>query len=307
MKKNIGLIGLGKMGSNLALNLKDHGWDVSVYNRTSSKTDEFVRQGLKGAYSIKELMEKLESPRIILLMLTAGQPTQDTIFGDTGLINYLEKDDIIIEAGNSFFKDDIANAQRLSEKGIKYIDAGVSGGPAGARSGACIMVGGKKETFNSVEELFKDISIKDGYKFFNGHGAGHYVKMIHNGIEYGMMQSLAEGFNLMKNSEYNLDLVEVADIYNHGSVIESRLVKWLQEGYIQYGQELDGVAGTVGSNGEGLWTVNTAKEKGLDVRVLESAVKFRKESQSNPSYLGQILSMLRNMFGGHSIEKNKNT
>ena len=307
MNKQIGLIGLGKMGGNLALNMKDHGWDVTVYNRTASKTDEFVKSGFKGAYSLKELVVKLEGPRVIWLMLTAGEPTQNTIFGEEGLINYLQEGDIIIEGGNSFFKNDFDNATKLKEKGIKYIDAGVSGGPNGARNGACIMIGGERTVFDYVEELFKNISVKDGYKFFEGYGAGHYVKMVHNGIEYGMMQAIAEGFNLMKNSDYKLNLTDVADIYNHGSVIESRLVKWLQEGYVKYGENLDSVAGTVGSNGEGLWTVNSAKEQGLDVRVLDASVKFREESQSNPSYLGQILSTIRNMFGGHSIEKNKNT
>src|SRR5260221_4976967 len=261
MKKKIGLIGLGKMGGNLALNLKDKGWDVVVNNRTMAKTNDFVSQGFTGSFSHKELVEKLEAPRIIWLMLTAGDPTQNTIFGEDGLVNYLEEGDIIVEGGNSLFKNDFENASKLKEKGIKYIDAGVSGGPNGARNGACCMVGGVKETFVYLEELFKDISIKEGYKFFEGYGAGHYVKMVHNGIEYGMMQAIAEGFNLMKNSDYNLDLIQVADIYNHGSVVESRLVKWLQDGYIKYGVELEGVAGTVGSNGEGLWTVNLAKEK----------------------------------------------
>lgn len=307
MKKQMGLIGLGKMGGNLALNLKAKGWDVVVHNRTASKVDDFVQKGFAGAYAPEELVDKLESPRVVWLMLTAGEPTQEAIFGPQGLINYLEPGDIIVEGGNSPFKADFENAVKLKEKGIKYIDVGVSGGPGGALNGACCMIGGEKEIFDYLQGLFQDISLPNGYKFFPGYGAGHYVKMVHNGIEYGMMQAIAEGFNLMKNSEYNLNLIDVADIYNNGSVVESRLIKWLLDGYIKYGIELAGVAGTVGSNGEGLWTVNLAKEQGLDVRVLDASVHFRLESQTKPSYLGQILSMIRNMFGGHSIEHNKNT
>ncbi len=308
MNKQLGLIGLGKMGGNLALNLKDKGWDVVIYNRTSTKTDEFIAQGFIGSYSIKELIEKLPKPRIVWIMLTAGGPTQDMLFGDTGLINFLDKDDIIIEGGNSRFQVDFDNATKLKERGIKYIDVGVSGGPAGARNGACLMIGGEKEIFEYLEPLFKDIA-RDGvaYKFFEGYGAGHYVKMIHNGIEYGMMQSIAEGFNLMKKSDYNLNLVDVADIYNNGSVIESRLVQWTKDGFIKYGEDLKDISGSVGSNGEGLWTVEHGNQIGEPTRIIAGAVEFRTNSQLKPSYIGQILSMIRNMFGGHSIERGKNT
>lgn len=301
MKKQIGLIGLGKMGGGLALNFKDHGWDVVAFNRTTATTDEYATQGITPSYSVEELVSKLDGPRVVWVMLTAGQPTQDMLFGDKGLINYLQQGDIVIEGGNSLYKQDNENAQKFKEKGIKYVDAGVSGGPYGARNGACIMIGGEKEIFEYTEEIFKDLSLENGYKFFEGYGAGHLVKMVHNGIEYGMMQAIAEGFNLMKESPYNLNLIDVADIYSHGSVIESRLITWTKEGLEKYGIELEKVKGEVGANGEGLWTAQMGKELNQPVPIIQGSVDFRDQSQGNPSYVGKLLSMMRNMFGRHEI------
>jgi 6-phosphogluconate dehydrogenase len=302
MKKQIGLIGLGKMGNGLALNMKDHGWDVIAYNRTHSKVDEIKLSGIQGAYSVMELVDKLAKPRIVWTMLTAGAPTQEIIFGENGLIKYLEEGDIIIEGGNSKFSDDEINAQKLKEKGIKYIDVGVSGGPAGARNGACLMIGGEQEIFDYLEPLFKDIAQnQNAYKFFPGYGAGHFVKMVHNGIEYGMMQSIAEGFNLMMKSDYELNPIDIADIYSKGSVIESRLISWTKEGFEKYGLNLKDISGSVASNGEGLWTVEAAKAIGEEAKIIEGSVQFRLDSQNKPSFTGQILQMIRNMFGGHSV------
>ena len=198
MQKEIGLIGLGKMGGSLALNLRDKGWKVVAFNRTSTVTEEYVKQGIDGIFDVKEFVIKLKKPRVVWLMLTAGDPTQNAIFGENGLVKILEEGDTIIEGGNSQYKKDNENANKLNKKGINYIDVGVSGGPGGARNGACLMIGGKKKTFKYLEPLFKDLAIKDGYKFFDGYGAGHFVKMVHNGIEYGMMQAIAEGFNVSK-------------------------------------------------------------------------------------------------------------
>ncbi|MEP7103585.1 MAG: phosphogluconate dehydrogenase (NAD(+)-dependent, decarboxylating) [Candidatus Dojkabacteria bacterium] len=301
MKKQIGLIGLGKMGGGLALNFKDHDWEVVAFNRTTETTDEYAKQGITPSYSVQELVSKLEAPRIVWVMLTAGEPTQNMLFGEQGLINYLEQGDIVIEGGNSLYKQDAENAEKLKAKGIKYIDAGVSGGPDGARNGACIMIGGEKEIFNYTEEIFKDLSLENGYKFFEGYGAGHFVKMVHNGIEYGMMQAIAEGFNLMKQSPYKLDLIEVADIYSNGSVIESRLVSWTKEGLEKYGLELESVKGEVDALGEGLWTAQAAKEMGQPAPIIQGSVDFRDQSHGNPSYTGKLLSMMRNMFGKHKV------
>ncbi len=190
----------------------------------------------------------------------------------------------------------------MAKKGILFLDVGTSGGPGGARYGACLMVGGDKKIYEYLLPLLTDIAVPNGVEFFKGIGAGHFVKMIHNGIEYGMMQAIAEGFHILKNSTYNLDLKRVAEIYNHGSGIESRLMKWLADGLQLYGENLDTISGTVAHTGEGAWTVNAAKELGVKAKVIEDALKFRIESEKNPNYTGKILSTLRNQFGGHSAK-----
>jgi 6-phosphogluconate dehydrogenase len=177
----------------------------------------------------------------------------------------------------------------------------VSGGPSGAKNGACIMVGGKKDIVERYEQLFTDLAGTGGYAYVGECGAGHFVKMVHNGIEYGMMQALAEGFDLMRTAEFSkpLPLTTIADLYNHGSVIESRLVGWLLSGFTTYGENLDGISGSANASGEGLWTVETAKKSGVPVAVIEESVMARARSQEKPSYQGQLISVMRNQFGGH--------
>lgn len=294
--KQVGIIGLGKMGTNLAQNLIEKGWEVVGFNRSPDPTKELEKNGLKGAYSVQEFVSKLEKPKVIYLLVPAGQTTDDVL---KELLNYLEEKDIIVESGNSFYKDTIKRASEVATHGIKFIDVGISGGPAGARHGACLMVGGDKQTFEYLLPLFKDIAQPDAVQHFEGSGAGHFVKMVHNGIEYGMMQAIAEGFNLLKHSDYNLDLNRVADIYNHGSVVESRLTKWLQEAFEMYGADLNEISGTVGHTGEGEWTAKTARKIGLEVPIIEGSFKFRVKSEKKPSYAGKVLSALRNRFGGH--------
>jgi 6-phosphogluconate dehydrogenase len=194
-------------------------------------------------------------------------------------------------------------ARELEEKGIHFLDVGVSGGPRVARNGACIMVGGRKEIFKRFKSLFRDLSVRGGYGYMGKPGAGHFVKMVHNGIEYGMMQALAEGFAVMKDSPFDLDLNKVAEIYNHRSVIESRLVDWLKKAFEQYGEDLNEISGSVSHSGEGVWTVEAAKEFGIPIPIIEGALNFRIESQNNPTYTGKILSALRNQFGGHEVFK----
>jgi len=307
MKKKIGIIGLGRMGGGLAQNLMDHKWSVVGFNRTDSVTKELEKVGLTGAYSLEELVSKLPKPRVIILMLTAGGANNEVLFGKNGLANLLEKGDIVIDGANSFYKEDITLFKKLKPKGIKYVDAGISGGPGGARNGACCMIGGDKETFKYIEQVFKDISIPNGYMHFEGIGAGHFVKMVHNGIEYGMMQSIAEGFEIMKKSPYKLNLIDVAEIYQHGSVVTSRLVGWLQDSLKKYGQDMKDVSGSVGFTGEGEWTAKTAKELGVPAPIIEGSYKFRVKSQKNPSFTGKLLTGMRNAFGHHSIEKGKMT
>lgn len=302
LNKSVGVVGLGKMGGGIARNLLEKGWDVVAYNRTVGKTQEFEKEGGKGAYTLPKLVEKLQKPRIIILSLPAGKATDEVLFGQEGLAKILEPGDFIINTANEYYKHTIEHYKKIEALGLKFVDVGISGGPEGARYGACLIVGGKKENFEYLESLFKEMSIENGYQFFEGVGSGHFVKMVHNGIEYGMMQAIAEGFAILKNATFNLDLTKVSEIYNNGSVIESRLIKWLQEGLKIYGQDLKPVSGTVERSGEGDWTVKTARELGIKAKIIEDAVNFRKESVNTPSYTGKILSVMRNMFGGHKIK-----
>lgn len=300
-KRTVGIVGLGKMGMGLALQLLEKGWPVTVYNRSREKCATAETAGARAPETLGEFVRQLPRPRAVWLMVTAGAAVDDLLFGEGKLASLLEAGDIVIDGGNSFFKDSMRRSELLKEQGIKFLDAGVSGGPSGAREGAAVMVGGAREYFEMLEPLFRDISIEGGYAYCGPSGAGHFVKMVHNGIEYGMMQSLAEGFALMNQSPFSLDLAEVARLYNRGSVIESRLVGWLEKAFREYGQELNQVSGSVAHTGEGEWTVKTAKEWKAEVPVIEESFQFRVRSKEKPSFIGKILSALRNQFGGHSI------
>ncbi|MDA1316602.1 MAG: decarboxylating 6-phosphogluconate dehydrogenase [bacterium] len=307
MNKEIGIIGLGKMGKGIASQLVEKGWIVHVYNRTVEKSHELAAEfeSMSAYDTIESMIAGISnSPKIIWVMVPAGAVVDETLFGDHGASHYLQDGDVVIEAGNSFYKDDAKRAEKLAEKGIQFIDAGVSGGPNGARNGACIMVGGSKRLFKEYEELYKDLTIEGGYAHFEGIGAGHFVKMVHNGIEYGMMQAIGEGFNVMKKSEYGLDLKEVSRIYNTGSVIESRLIGWLEKAYQEWGVELDPISGSISHSGEGKWTVEAAEDMGQEVPVIKESYEFRVKSADNPSYTGQVVSALRGQFGGHPVKKN---
>lgn len=306
MKKEIGIIGLGKMGKGIALQLAEKGWMVHAYNRTVEKAHELAQsvQSIKAYESIEAMIAGIQSsPKVVWIMVPAGDAVDDTLFGTHGVIHHLSAADIVIDAGNSHYKQDAPRAAKLREKGIQFVDAGVSGGPAGARNGACIMVGGSKALFDECEELYKDLTVDGGYAHFEGVGAGHFVKMVHNGIEYGMMQAIGEGFNVMKQSDYHLDLAEVARVYNRKSVIESRLVGWLEKAFQEWGVELEPISGSISHSGEGKWTVEAAEELGQEVPIIKGSYEFRVQSQNNPSYTGQVVSALRGQFGGHSVKK----
>ncbi len=291
----LGYIGLGKMGFNMVELLLDRNYQVVVYNRSAEPLKKIASRGAQPADSIQALIGLLSSPRLVWIMVPY-QAVDDVL---AELLKYLEPGDTIIDGGNSPYKETMRRAKLLEQHGIDFLDAGTSGGPAGARRGACIMVGGKRPVYERFEQLFRDLSAEKGYGYLGGSGAGHFVKMVHNGIEYGMMQALAEGFAVMKRSPFELDLVKIADLYNHQSVITSRLVGWLQKAYEQHGADLNGISGTAAQSGEGMWTVEAAKEFEIPVPVIEGALNFRLESGKKPSYTGKIISALRNQFGGH--------
>jgi glucose-6-phosphate 1-dehydrogenase len=319
INREIGLYGLGKMGTGLAHNLRDHGWHVVVANRSPDPVAALEAEGFEGAHDLNEFLTKISSPknakapRVIWLMITAGKPVDAFLFGARGtggLVSKLRRGDIVIDGGNSFFEDTVRRAKLLSRRGIKFLDVGVSGGPSGARNGACMMVGGDRTAFHALEPLFAETCVRGGYAYFGRAGAGHFVKMVHNGIEYGMMQSLAEGFALMKKSPFKLDLSEIARLYNHGSVIESRLVGWLESGFKKFAADLRGVSGTVAATGEGEWTIKTGRKWKLKLPAIEDAFKFRMASKksgrsTSDVYMGKILSALRNQFGGHATGTHK--
>lgn len=301
-EKHFGIIGLGKMGGNLVERMLDQGWKVHGWNRSTEPKERLAAKGMIPAATPAELIAQLPEPKVVWLMLPAGDTTDEYLFGAEGIVQHLKPGDIVIDGGNSFYEDSIRRAKLLEEKGIDFLDCGTSGGPGGARSGPSLMIGGRESVFKKIEPLFADMAKHDSYKFFEGHGAGHFVKMVHNGIEYGMMQALAEGFAIMKKIDYNLDLSKVADIYNHGSVIESRLVGWLQDAFAKYGQDLEEISPTVAHTGEGAWTVQTAHKLNIKAKIIEESLNFRITSAEKPSYTGKVLSALRNMFGGHKAK-----
>ncbi|MEX0622188.1 MAG: decarboxylating 6-phosphogluconate dehydrogenase [Candidatus Woykebacteria bacterium] len=299
----IGYFGLGKMGFNMVLRLLDKGYDVVACNRSPEPIKEAAKAGANTAFTCADLAKHLSTPRTVWIMVPAGKPVDDVIFGEGNLASLLEKGDAIIDGGNSFYKESIARYKKLKGKGINFLDVGVSGGPTGARSGASIMVGGDLEIFKKYEPLFKDLAVPSGHRYMGPVGAGHFVKMVHNGIEYGMMQAIGEGFEVLKAAPFKLDLRAIAEIYSHGTVIESRLINWLKSAYKTYGEDLEGISGSISQSGEGKWTAKTAKELGIPAPIIEGSVKFREASQSKPSYTGKVVSALRNQFGGHVVTK----
>lgn len=294
----LGYVGLGKMGKNMVFRLLERGHQVVAWNRSKAAVDEVVAAGATVAAELQDFVTQLEAPRTVWVMLPAGEATEAMI---QQLAELLSAGDTIIDGANSFYKDAQKRAQLLEQKQINFMDVGVSGGPGGARNGACLMIGGQRSTFEQHQALLADVAAPDSYQFFEGYGAGHFAKMVHNGIEYGMMQALAEGFAVLKKSEYNINLVDAASIYNKGSVIESRLVGWLQSGLEKEGEELEAISGSVAHSGEGLWTVETAEEMKLEVPIIKGSLQYRIDSQKKPSYIGKLVSLLRNQFGGHDV------
>lgn len=295
----IGLIGLGKMGFNLALNMRDKGHDVVAYNRSSEKVKEAEKEGLIGAYSIEELVNNLEGRRTLWLMVPAGEIVDEMI---DKLIPLLNENDIIIDGGNSNYRDTLKRYEKLKEKKIDFVDIGTSGGTTGARNGACTMIGAEDEVFKYIEPLVKDISIENGYLHTGKNGSGHFVKMVHNGIEYGMMQAIGEGFELLEKSGFELDFKEVARVWNHGSVIRSWLME-LTESAFSKDANLDGIKGVMYSSGEGLWTVQEALNLKVPVPVIAQSLFTRYRSEQDDTFTGKVVAALRNEFGGHAVAK----
>jgi 6-phosphogluconate dehydrogenase len=297
----IAMLGLGRMGMNMARRLLGGGHEVVAYNRSRDKTDELVREGAVGAYSLEEVVEKLNPPRAVWIMLPAGKVVDETILE---LKDLLEPGDIIIEGGNSYYKDDIRRAADLEPTGIAYVDAGVSGGIWGLTIGYCTMVGGPKDTFQYLEPVFKTLAPEEGYLHCGPTGSGHFVKMIHNGIEYGMMQAYGEGFEILEASPYgkDLDYHKVAHLWNQGSVIRSWLLELAEDAFAA-SSRLEDITGYVEDSGEGRWTVQQAIDTAVPAPVITASLFARFRSRQESSFSNRVLASLRRAFGGHAVRK----
>jgi 6-phosphogluconate dehydrogenase len=294
----IGFIGLGRMGANMVRRLLRDGHQVVAYNRTPEKTREIATEGAEPAFSIAELVAKLEKPRAVWVMVPAGDATEAQILE---LLEHLEPGDTIIDGGNTNFHDDVRRHGMLAEHGIRYVDAGVSGGVWGLQVGYCLMVGGEPEAVTPLEPIMTTLAPTDGYLHVGGPGAGHYVKMVHNGIEYGMMEAYAEGFEILHASDYDLDLAGIAKLWQYGSVIRSWLLELAQSAFESNGQDLPHLKGWVADSGEGRWTIQEAIDLDVPAPVITLALQVRLRSRQDESYGAKVLAALRNEFGGHAV------
>ncbi|MCT8137175.1 decarboxylating 6-phosphogluconate dehydrogenase [Anaerobacillus sp. CMMVII] len=295
----LGMIGLGKMGYNLVLNIIDNGHSVVGTDVNAEQVKNIVQDGAEGAFSIEELVEKLESPKIVWVMVPPGEITENVI-GKLSVL--LSAGDIVIDGGNSHYKTSIERGKLLAEKGIYFFDVGTSGGTSGARKDACTMIGGDPTVFKTIEPLFKQISIENGYLYAGPIGSGHYLKMIHNGIEYGMMQAIAEGFDILHKSEFDYDFEAVAKMWNHGSVVRSWLMELTQNAFSK-DPKLEGIRGIMNSSGEGKWTVEEALDLQVAAPVITLSLLMRYRSLEDDTFTGKVVAALRNEFGGHEVVK----
>lgn len=295
----IGLIGLGKMGYNLALNFKKNNHDVVAFDINKAAMEKIVKEGVTTAPSIGDLTTKVGQRRVIWIMVPAGN-TIDVILSN--LKGHLSPDDIVIDGGNSLYKDTINRGRDLEKIGVHYLDCGTSGGVEGALNGVCAMIGGKKEVFDYCESLFKSISVPNGYLYCGKLGSGHFTKMVHNGIEYGMMQAIAEGMEVLHKYNDQIDLAAVAKVWNHGSVIRSWLME-LTQNALDKDKNLQSIKGVMHSSGEGKWTIDTALDLGVPTPVITMSLLMRYRSQQEDTFAGKVVAALRNEFGGHAVEK----
>lgn len=296
---DIGFIGLGKMGLNMVTRLQRGGHQVTAYDRAPDALANATAAGCIGASSLADLVQRLKSPRAVWIMVPSGLPTEETVRAVAAL---LAPGDIIIDGGNTRFHDDIRRANELAAKQLHYIDAGTSGGIWGLKNGYCLMVGGEKEVVGRLAPIFQTLAPPNGWAHVGSAGAGHYVKMVHNGIEYSLMQGYAEGFELMSKSEYRLDLARIADLWMQGSVVRSWLLE-LVAAALQEDPKLERLKGYVQDSGEGRWMIADAIDKDVPVPTLTTALFTRFRSRQPESFAEKILAALRNAFGGHAVKR----
>lgn len=298
----LGMIGLGKMGLGLSENAVDNGNEIVAFdlNKDFVKTATDYSDKISSADSIEDMLAQLPSPKIVWVMVPAGAPTNSTI---DELISKMEAGDIIIDGGNSNYKDNLEQNKRTTAAGIKFFDAGTSGGMDGARNGGNFMIGGDDaQAWKTLEPLFEGIAQEGGYLYTGRLGSGHYLKMVHNGIEYGMMQAIGEGFEILEASPFDYDLEKVSHLWNHGSVVRSWLMELAEEQFSK-DPKLDDITGRVVATGEGKWTVEEALDNQVPAPVIAISLMMRNRSLQADTFTGKVVSALRNGFGGHAMEK----
>lgn len=296
----IGFVGLGKMGGRMVERLIQGGHEIVAFDPIRNAVKEAEKKGAGPAGSLEELVDKLDAPRAIWIMVPSGQPTEETI---NELSSFLEAGDILIDGGNSLYKDSMRRAQELQAKGISLLDAGTSGGIWGLKLGYCLMIGGDEAAFKKVEPVFETLAPEDGYAYVGPSGAGHFVKMVHNGIEYALLQSYAEGFEILNaKKEFKLDLEKIAYLWNQGSVVRSWLLE-LAENAFKKDPSLRSIRGYVEDSGEGRWTVAEAIANDVPAPLITLSLLERFRSRQTDSFSAKVIAALRNEFGGHGVKK----
>lgn len=294
----IGMVGLGRMGGNMVERLIRHGHQVVAFDRDASAREAIVKRGATAVDSLQGLVADLKGPHVVWVMVPAGDPTESTIQTLAGLMS---PGDLIIDGGNSNFRDGMRRGQELAAKGIGFVDAGTSGGVWGLENGYCLMVGGTAESVALAKPIFVDLAPPDGFLHVGPVGAGHFVKMVHNGIEYGLLAAYGEGFEILKGSEFPLDLPAISELWRHASVVRSWLLDLLSDAYAK-NPELSGVRGFVEDSGEGRWTVAEAINENVPAPVITMSLLSRLASRQEESYSAKVIAALRNEFGGHAIK-----
>ena len=295
---DLAIVGLGRMGANMARRLHLAGHRVVAYNRSRGKTEEIMGEGLEGAFAPATVVGMLPEPRIVWLMVPAGDATQATM---EEFAAHLVPGDTIVDGGNANFHDSKRRHAEMKARGIRFVDAGISGGIWGLKNGYGTMVGGDRKAVEPLEPIFRSLAPEGGYIHCGPPGSGHYVKMVHNGIEYGLMQAYAEGFEILHSSEYPLDLAAVANAWMGGTVIRSWLLELLGLAYEQHGEALEDIRGWVADSGEGRWTVQEAMDLDVPAPIITLALQARFRSRQEESYGARVLAALRQQFGGHAV------
>ena len=294
----IGFIGLGKMGFNMVHRLLDHQHEVVVWDRSAEAIEEIEKLGAVGATDLQDLVEKLPARKIVWLMVPAGKPVDENL---DALLAILNKGDIIIDGGNSFWRETQQRAEKAALKGVDFVDCGTSGGVWGLQNGYCLMYGGAQEATSYMEPIFKSLAPENGYVYCGPSGTGHMVKMVHNGIEYGMMQAYAEGFEILQKSPYDLDLTKIADAWQYGSVVRSWLLE-LSVNALKEDPKLESIKDYVSDSGEGRWTIQTAIDFDVPAHVITASLYTRFQSRQDESFAMKMVAALRNQFGGHAVK-----